>query len=220
LAGGLFPDSIITSSNTTYNVQEMFNQTHAHARIIKWAPQRAVLFHPSTAVFVSHGGSISWFESMYSATSMIMFPFFGDQPGNALIVERSGLGGILKSDFTVEQAVALFKNITTDESGEINANVKRMRNLIQIHSEHAVIRGADMVEEVAYTNKNGKLPHRESANRRMSYIKSHNLDLYAALLSVVAATSAFVIFTSRWVILNYLFANSSKKKEQHKMKLQ
>lgn len=220
-SAGFFPDTITTSSGTTYDVQDMFNHKHPHARMIKWAPQTAVLLHPSTSLFVSHGGLGSWYESMFAKTPMLMFPFFGDQPGNALTIERSGLGGILKKDATIKEVVELFKKVTEDEGGLIKDNVRRMSALTQIHSEHGILRGADIVEEVAYTHKNGILPHRQSADRRMSYIKSHNLDLYAALFSILAATFASIVLTIRWTIRSSFFAKNSKKVfQQHQKKLQ
>lgn len=212
-AEGRFPDTITTSSNTTYDIKDMLNQVHPHARLIKWAPQTAVLLHPSTALFVSHGGLGSWYESMYSGTRMIMFPFFGDQPANALITEQSGLGGILKSKFSIEEAVALFKRITSDEDGKIMDNVKRMQALVQIHSQRGIARGADIVEEVIYTNRNGMLPHRESADRRMSFIKGHNLDLYASLVSIVAVgfLSFTVLVMKAWAFYNHYVSSTEKK---------
>jgi hypothetical protein len=212
-AAGRFPDTITTSSNTTYNIQDMFNQVHPHARMIKWAPQTAVLLHPSTSLFVSHGGLGSWYESMYSGTRMIMFPFFADQPANALTIERSGLGGILKPTFSIEEAVALFKRVTSDQDGEIMSNVKRMQSLVQIHSQRGIARGADLVEEVAYTNKNGLLPHRESADRRMSFMKGRNLDLYAALVSVLAVGffSFALLVVKGWAFYKQLTEKKIKK---------
>ena len=178
-----FPDTITSSSGTTYNVSDMFDHKNPHARMIEWSPQTAVLMHPSTALFVSHGGLGSWYESMYTGTPVVMLPFFGDQPGNALIVERSGLGGMIRRDQPVSEVTDLFKNVV--ENDEIKNNVKRTQALIQIHSEHGIIRGADIVEEVAYTHKDGKLPHREPAGRRMSYLRAHNYDLYMALFTII-----------------------------------
>ncbi|KAK4513390.1 uncharacterized protein ATC70_005388 [Mucor velutinosus] len=211
-AAGFFPDTITTSSNTTYNVQDMFSQKSPHARVIKWAPQTAVLQHPSTQLFVSHGGLGSWYESMYSGTRMVMFPFFGDQPGNALLIERGKLGGILKNDFTVPQAVELFRQILDDEDGEITKNVNKYQALVQIHSRRGVAKGADLIEEVAYTHENGLLKHRQSADQRMSYLKSHDLDLYGGLL-IVVGLSLWVITTIVKYITLHLNSTSAKVKK-------
>ncbi|KAI9476185.1 MAG: hypothetical protein EXX96DRAFT_507204 [Benjaminiella poitrasii] len=214
-AAGLFPDSITTSSNTTYNIQDLFNNNNPNIRFVKWAPQTAILLHPSTSLFVSHGGLGSWYESMYSGTRMIMFPFFGDQPANSMMIDHHGLGAILKSEYTIEQAVELFKRIATDKDGEIMRNVKRIQALTQIHSKHSVLKGADIVEEVAYTHKNGILPHRQSADKRMSYIKSHNLDLYGALLLFVSSGLYFItfIFKQFLTLLRFIQPSSEKIKK-------
>ncbi|KAI8968528.1 hypothetical protein BDF20DRAFT_896890 [Mycotypha africana] len=184
-AAGFFPDSITTSSNTTYFVHDMFNGYYSNIRMTKWAPQTAILHHPSTYLFLSHGGLTSWFESMHSGTRMIMFPFFGDQPANAHTVEQRKLGGILKSTFTMDEAVALFKRIIKDETNEITESVKRFQALAQIYTRNSITHAADIVEEVAYTHVNGRLLHRESADRRMSYIRAHNIDIWAMLFALV-----------------------------------
>ncbi|GAN04448.1 UDP-glucosyl transferase family protein [Mucor ambiguus] len=214
-AAGYFPDTITTSSNTTYNVQDMFNQRNPHARVIKWAPQTAVLQHPSTRLFVSHGGLGSWYESMYSGTRMVMFPFFGDQPGNALLIERGKLGGILKNDFTVPQAVELLRRILDDEDGEIAKNVDKYQALVQIHSRHGVAKGADLIEEVAYTHEDGLLKHRQSADQRMGYVKSHDLDLYGALLVVVGLGLWFTTAIVKHVAL-HLKSTSTEKTQYYR----
>ena len=204
-SAGYFPDTITTSSGTTYKLSDMFDHKHPHARMIKWAPQTAVLMHPSTAIFVSHGGLGSWYESMYTGTPMAMLPFFGDQPGNSLIIERNGLGGMIRRDQPVTKAIDLFKTVV--ESDEIKKNVKRTQAMVQIYSEHGILHGADVVEEVAYTHKDGKLPHRESADRRMSYLKAHNYDLYIAFYTLVLG---FVGSASAGIY--YLIVSPSKSK--------
>ncbi|KAI7889149.1 uncharacterized protein EV154DRAFT_553305 [Mucor mucedo] len=191
-SAGFFPESITTASNTSYNVKDMFDFLNPHARLMQWTPQIAVLLHPSTAIFISHGGLGSWYESMYAAKPMIVFPFFGDQLGNAFSIERDGLGGYMRADATVEEATRLLKKVAADI--RIKANVKRTQALVQIHSEHGIIRGADIIEEVAYTHQDGKLPHRFTADRRMSYWKASNMDLYVVVFLLLAAGLSLSIY--------------------------
>jgi hypothetical protein len=82
---------IITSalSGKTYNIASLFNNNNGNKNgdltddiyISKWSPQMALLVHPSISVFVSHGGANSLVESLYAGTRLILYPFFGDQPG-------------------------------------------------------------------------------------------------------------------------------------------
>lgn len=200
-----FPATIHTSSGTIYQVQDFFDvksnsAVSDHVRIVQWAPQTAILMHPSTIVFVSHGGLGSWYESMYTGTRMIMFPFFSDQPGNALIIERSFLGGILNYDSTPQQAKELVRKIVLDEHGEIVKSVRKYQAMTQIHAEHNVVRAADLVEEVVYTHTNGRLLHRESADCRISYIKSSNIDLYAALIVFLSSCCYGALLVVQYVV--------------------
>jgi hypothetical protein len=208
-----FPKEIITSSGNVYQIEDIFNQVYLHMRMEKWTPQTAILLHPSTAVFISHGGLGSWYESMYAGTRMIMYPYFGDQPLNANTVESSGLGAIMRPDFTPEQAADLVCNITNSE--EVGKNVKRYQAMVHIHSEYGIIRGANVVEEVMYSHKNGRLPHRESADKRMSYIKSHNIDLWCLFTLIISLSIAFFVIVSirLWKFARIVLINQKKIKK-------
>lgn len=179
-----FPKEIRTLSGKTYLTKDIFNQVYPHMRMEKWTPQTAVLLHPSTTLFISHGGLGSWYESMYAGTRMIMYPYYGDQPLNANTIESSGLGAIMRPYFSPEQAADLLCSVASSE--EIGKNVQRYQALVHIHSDHGIIRGANLVEEVLYTNKEGRLPHRETADKRMSYIKAHNIDIWCLLGVIVS----------------------------------
>lgn len=187
----LLPEKVTTSSGTTYAIDDILNNRNPDILMMSWVPQTAILLHPSTSVFISHGGLGSWYESIYAGKPMLMLPFFGDQPGNSLTIEQEGLGFILNRKADPVQVSRLFIDVT-DKEGEIIKNVKRMQALTQIHSEHGIMRGADIVEEVVYTHKQGILPHRVPANTRMSFIKANNIDLYLALVFGIVATSSLV----------------------------
>ncbi|OBZ90672.1 Anthocyanidin 3-O-glucosyltransferase 7 [Choanephora cucurbitarum] len=207
----LLPEAVTTSSGTVYPTEAILNQTNSHARMFSWAPQVAILTHPSLHLFVSHGGLGSCYESIYAGKRMIMYPFFGDQPINSHMIEQNGLGAILKYDYTVEESVNTIKRVALDQDGEIIRNVKRFQSLVQVRSKHSVVRGADAVEEVVYTHKNGVLPHRISADHRMSFIKSHNIDIYSIFIMltfVILRTATFAV--TRFV--SYLLALKAKNK--------
>ncbi|KAH9925921.1 UDP-Glycosyltransferase/glycogen phosphorylase [Epithele typhae] len=54
--------------------------------ISAWIPQQMVLDHPATGWYVSHGGHNGLTEAIVSAVPLIMWPFVGDQPVNAVLV--------------------------------------------------------------------------------------------------------------------------------------
>ncbi|KAI0790603.1 UDP-Glycosyltransferase/glycogen phosphorylase [Abortiporus biennis] len=52
--------------------------------IAKWTPQQSILSHPATGWFVSHCGQNGLFEASSAGVPMICWPFFSDQPWNAV----------------------------------------------------------------------------------------------------------------------------------------
>ncbi|KAI8380716.1 hypothetical protein BD560DRAFT_386907 [Blakeslea trispora] len=211
----IFPPSINTSSGTVYNTELMLNAQDPHVRMVSWAPQMAVLLHPSVGLFVSHGGMGSFHESVYAGKRMLMFPFFGDQPRNAELIEENKLGVVFRERLSsVEMAEAIHR-LLEDKDGQVEDSMKRAQAHTQIASKNSVARAADLVEEVLYTLKDGLIEHRITADRRMSFIKANNIDLYALLALVLACVlSIFGFATFKLFIFGKSYFQKTKVKTQ------
>nr|CAD2184601.1 unnamed protein product [Meloidogyne enterolobii] len=68
------------------------SKNYSNVFLTSWAPQRAILEHPNTKLFISHGGYNSLMEAALSATPIISFGFFAEQRRNSLVPERNGWG--------------------------------------------------------------------------------------------------------------------------------
>ncbi|KAL9540944.1 hypothetical protein PS6_010526 [Mucor atramentarius] len=195
---GLFPTAIVTRSNVTYPVHTFFNRQKGPLdnaiHFIDWAPQLAILSHPSTRVFVTHGGTGSIQEAYFGGVRLIVYPFFVDQIPNAITVEKFGTGMRLDYRSTQQEANALIDKVVRDELGQFQEKVDKFKALTQIKSKHGALRGADVVEEVLFTHEHGVLNHRMDAKTRVSWIKAHNLDMYAVLISIVVLVCCAVVF--------------------------
>lgn len=183
----MLPSYVTTSSNTTYDINDFTNPEEggsAQIMFLEWAPQMAILQHPSTTFFITHGGSGSIYESMYSGKPVIVYPFFLDQPSNAYNVEKNGIGLRLNRASSQEVANQIVARMATDENRVIQSNTDRFKAYVQIKSKRGAGRGADIIEEVMFTHKeHGEIPHRYPVSRDMSFLKANNYDIYLFLIS-------------------------------------
>ncbi|GAA5811398.1 hypothetical protein MFLAVUS_004833 [Mucor flavus] len=174
---GMFPPYIITSSNTTYDIQS-FRQDHKDILFLNWAPQMAILHHSSTHMFVTHGGAGSLYESSYAGVPVVVYPFFNDQFSAAVTSEKNGIGLFLNREKSQSNANNIISRVAKDVDGQFQFNMNRFKALTQIKSERGVARGADIMEEVLFVQKDGKVEYRMDVKRNMTFFKAHNIDLY------------------------------------------
>ncbi|KAL7329936.1 hypothetical protein PS15p_204943 [Mucor circinelloides] len=210
---GDFPDTLTTASNTVYPIQSLF-QGHGNKDIsfIQWAPQIAILNHPSTSMFITHGGAGSLFESLNAGVPVVVFPFFGDQPAAAKNAERSGFGMKLEHTEPQARATEIIRTVARDKDHHFRANVKRFQTLVQLNNKIGIIKAATLVEEVLFTHQHGQLLHRRDVKRDMSLLKAYNLDLYAVILAVLAASLVALTLLVRTALGNY---HSKQKLKTH-----
>uniref|UniRef100_A0A8R1HXJ2 UDP-glucuronosyltransferase n=1 Tax=Caenorhabditis japonica TaxID=281687 RepID=A0A8R1HXJ2_CAEJA len=76
----------------------------------KWVPQPALLADKRLKVFVTHGGLGSIMELAYAGKPAIVVPIFGDQPHNAVMLERHG-GAVAYDKFELQDGEKLTKVI-------------------------------------------------------------------------------------------------------------
>ncbi|CAH1101258.1 unnamed protein product, partial [Psylliodes chrysocephalus] len=80
----------------------------------KWLPQSDILAHPNTIAFMTHNGLLSTTEAIYHGVPMISIPIFGDQPMNALRVQKSGIAEQLSFlDFNENELYETIVKVTT-----------------------------------------------------------------------------------------------------------
>lgn len=219
----MFPAYVTTSSNTTYDIQGFYNNDDEKSKVkgpilfLDWAPQVAILNHPSTTMFITHGGAGSLYESMHAGVRVVVFPFFGDQPGASITSEKNGIGLRLDCKKSQEEANKVISRVARDEDGKFQTSVNRFKALVQIRSKNGATRGADIVEEVLFMHVDGgKIPHRYDVRRNISFIKANNLDIYASLLVLVACMGYGV-----WILVSYIIvlASTATNMRYHEKKL-
>ncbi|KAG2184419.1 hypothetical protein INT43_000328 [Umbelopsis isabellina] len=212
-----FPDTIYTANGEQLSTTGIMQNPDKfpHYKFVKWAPQFAILAHPSTAVFVTHGGANSIYEALYTGTKMLVHPFFADQPGNAQKLLAAGVA--LTNDRMNLQVQVISDNIrllVEDKDNKFAESVKRMSKLVQLKALDAVTRAATTIEEVAFTSKEDELPHLITADRNMSFMKAHNYDLYLLLAAVLLSISGVLITVIYMIVKGVIISLRPKQKSK------
>uniref|UniRef100_A0A915HXR2 UDP-glucuronosyltransferase n=1 Tax=Romanomermis culicivorax TaxID=13658 RepID=A0A915HXR2_ROMCU len=92
-----------------------------HIKCMAWIPQEALLLHPNTKLFITHGGIKSTTETICAGVPAVVIPFFAEQIRNAHLMAKSGCGlPLLKSNLTTLNIVNVLKKVLKDESFSIN----------------------------------------------------------------------------------------------------
>jgi UDP:flavonoid glycosyltransferase YjiC (YdhE family) len=177
-----------------------------------FAPQRAMLDRPETALFVTHGGGGSVNEGTFHGTPMLGLGFFFDQPLNCLRIQEAGTGLALdKATFTAAEIEEKCRLIILDRQGTFAKDVQRMQHIAQI-SARKKHHAADLIEEVMYDRmyslqpldqipaeqkqsdeaitRSRRAPHLQTADVRMSAWRAQNWDL--RLLGVTAVGTSMI----------------------------
>ncbi|KAH6670915.1 UDP-glucosyl transferase family protein, partial [Plectosphaerella plurivora] len=179
---------------------------------IPFAPQRAILDRPETALFVTHGGGSSINEALFHGKPMLLLGFFADQPVNGLRVEEAGIGLRLdKAGFSADEIYEKARYILDDESGTISQDVQRMKHIARISARKKEY-GADLIQEVLYDCKYSQSldgtpgrrrpMHLQTADGRMSAWRANNWDLRCIGLLSAAGLVGSVYYVYKWAEKN------------------
>lgn len=216
-------DQLPSHIKTPTNIYSSFNISHhQHIYLPTWAPQFAILQHLSTSFFISHGGVGSLHEALYSRKRLFIYPFFGDQPTNAKSIERTGLGKYFDAtdlSYTYKDYQRFYEKLYTvavDPQHKIQDRVNRYSAYVQVSSENAVARGADILEESLFaSNKQGILNYRRDAGYDIHWIKRNDLDIDA--VCIILCLISFKIGYMIYVMSEAKYRQLHKKKCQTKM---
>jgi len=101
----------------------------ANVFVTRWVQQKAVLAHGAVRAFLSHGGGNSAREALAAGKPMLVMPFLGDQPQNAMMLEVLGVAiRVHKDHFTPASFSADFRRISSDPYQERAAEIKALND--------------------------------------------------------------------------------------------
>jgi hypothetical protein len=150
-------------------------------KIVTWFPQNDLLGHPSTKVFLTHGGLNSFLESMYHAVPMVVIPLFGDQHKQASLVKIKEIGVSL--DKNVIKSEDITRSITEVANNmKYKDNAQRISRLLRDRRQSPAEEGAYWIE---YALKHQGAQHLMSSAYDMQLCQFYMFDVFLFVLVVI-----------------------------------
>ncbi|KAF4449133.1 hypothetical protein F53441_7529 [Fusarium austroafricanum] len=205
------------SDGSTLSVDDILNDTHPDFRLPVFAPQRAILAHTNTVLFLTHGGGSSANETIFHGTPVLAVGYFFDQLCNSARLKAAGIGTSLdKSYLTPSCIAAAIAHVTADADGTFATNVRRMQRIATLNSKRKHL-AADLVEEVMIDQelrfRSGtelQPMHLQTADMRMPIWKARNWDMWLISLTGLAAggMASWWFVTEGWRKLPIILSRS------------
>uniref|UniRef100_A0A3P8TWB1 UDP-glucuronosyltransferase n=1 Tax=Amphiprion percula TaxID=161767 RepID=A0A3P8TWB1_AMPPE len=173
--------------------------------IVDWMPQKDLLGHPQTRVFVAHGGTNGVQEAIYHGVPVLGIPLFFDQYDNLLRLQERGAGKILQlgdvNGKTFEQGL---KELLHQDS--YRQNIQRMSRL---HRDQPMAPMDQAVFWVEYVIRHKGAPHLRTEAYKMPWYSYYCLDVLLLLLTAVT-----VLLMSTVAVLRFLCCRRRKTKSK------
>ncbi|XP_017775676.1 PREDICTED: 2-hydroxyacylsphingosine 1-beta-galactosyltransferase-like [Nicrophorus vespilloides] len=144
----------------------------------RWLPQQDILGHPKIKAFVTHGGLLSMFETVYHGVPIVTMPVFCDHDSNAAKAEVDGYALKLElSTLTAESLLWSIKKVIHD--GKYKQEVKRMQYLLKDQKESPLDRAIYWTE---YVIRHRGAPHLQSTAKDLNFVQYFLLDVIAIIV--------------------------------------
>ncbi|XP_028129750.1 UDP-glycosyltransferase UGT5-like [Diabrotica virgifera virgifera] len=161
--------------------------------IRQWFPQQDILAHPNVKLFITHGGLLSYLETIHYGVPVLTLPIFGDQRMNAAKANAGGYGvSVTFSTMTEEALSKALNEILTNKKYTENAKMRSslMHDRISRPMDTAVY-------WIEYVIRNKGAPHLKVAAVNMPFYKYFLLDVIALILLSFSIIITLVCITCK-----------------------
>ncbi|KAH8246345.1 hypothetical protein KR038_001213, partial [Drosophila bunnanda] len=176
----------------------------------KWLPQDDILAHPNTKLFITHAGKGGITESQYHGVPMVALPVFGDQPGNAEVMQSAGYGLSLDLlSITEESLGEALKEVLENEK-----YAQAVGKFSSLYRDRPLTAKQSVLYWTEYILRHHGAPHMQSPAVHMNFVELYNLDLYVLLFLILV----FILFIIRIFVKAVWRKLRSKKNHLKKLK--
>ncbi|XP_022906342.2 UDP-glucosyltransferase 2 [Onthophagus taurus] len=178
-----------------------------NVKLSRWLPQQDILGHPKLRAFVTHGGLLSMFETVYHGVPIVSLPVFCDHDANAAKAELDGYA--LKLDLATLTPDKLLKSIKkVIHDPKYKRQVKKMQKLFRDQKETPLQRAVYWTE---YVLRHKGAEHLQSPARNLNFFQYYLIDVIMLIVaSIIIIHRLIKVFVK--LIYSYLTGNFSFRK--------
>uniref|UniRef100_A0A7E4VP91 UDP-glucuronosyltransferase n=1 Tax=Panagrellus redivivus TaxID=6233 RepID=A0A7E4VP91_PANRE len=165
------------------------NDVPPHLKVSKWAPQRALLAHPTTKLFVSHSGLKSVNEALCAGVPLVLMPIFAEQKVNAEFMVAQGRATLInKWTLTAETLQNAIQSQLGPAWPELKAKAVRYAKIYVDRIARPSAISAFYAERVAKTGGRGTTWPK--AALKLSFVQVWGIDVIVGVIGFIVILSA------------------------------
>ncbi|XP_063371240.1 UDP-glycosyltransferase UGT5-like [Cydia amplana] len=183
-----------------------------NVHIRPWMPQPAILAHPNTKLFITHGGLLSTLEAVQAGVPLLAVPVFGDQPGNAARAQRAGYA--LAVPFATDMGGTL--KVALDKMLSDNSYYNKAKELSRLFNNRPVPPAKLIAHYVELAIETKGALHLRSPTYHYAWYERYMLDQLAVVLIALYVACKLVKYVLKMALNSIL--GKPVKKEGRKVK--
>ncbi|CAG9583081.1 unnamed protein product [Danaus chrysippus] len=187
---GRLPQRVLWKQDGEQNMTDIPTNT----RIYNWLPQQDLLGHPKIKAFVTHGGLLSMFETVYHGVPIISIPVFCDHDANAAKAELDGFAKKLDlQHLTSDKLYKAIKEVINDP--KYKKQVKIRQTLLRDQKESPLERAIYWTE---YVIRHKGAYHLQSPAKDLNFIQYYMYDIAAVFILSIISIFALISIVLRF----------------------
>ncbi|XP_014864417.1 PREDICTED: UDP-glucuronosyltransferase 2B31-like [Poecilia mexicana] len=164
-----------------------------NTKLVKWLPQKDLLGHPKTKVFIAHGGTNGMYEAIYHGVPVLGLPLLFDQFDNLLRLKVRGAARVVEvRSLTKDNFLEALKDILENPSYHKNS-----QRLSKLHRDRPMSAMDTAIFWIEYVIRNKGAAHLRSAGFGLPWYSYFCLDVAVFLLAITGTSIWGFIFVCR-----------------------
>uniref|UniRef100_A0A3Q2G0J2 UDP-glucuronosyltransferase n=1 Tax=Cyprinodon variegatus TaxID=28743 RepID=A0A3Q2G0J2_CYPVA len=165
-----------------------------NTRLVEWFPQKDLLGHPKTRLFVAHGGTNGMYEAIYYGVPVLGLPLLFDQFDNLLRLKVRGAARVEEvRTLTKDSFLEALKDILENPSYRNN-----IQHLSQLHRDRPMSPMDTAIFWIEYVIRNKGAAHLKPAGFSLPWYSYFCLDVAAFLLAITGTFIMGSVFVFRF----------------------